>query len=152
VKYLTNTNQSEFLYIFKAYSTATPISFLLALIVYSVYPDAEAVTIKMNTLKDFFGIVIIGPFLETLIMVPIIALLKVFLRQQTMWIALWSALIWAGLHSLAVAVWGLVIFFGFFIYTLAFLSWDKISRKKAILITFGIHALNNATAFIISAL
>ncbi len=147
--YLTDIKQSEYIYILKAYATAMPVALTISLLTLLIFPNAENVDLDLATLSDFVFVVFVAPMLETLAMIPILALIKIFIKK-TVWIALVSALIWASFHSASVPKWGLVVFFSFFIFSISFLSWEKKSITKAIFVTFGIHASINATAFIVS--
>ena len=93
----------------------------------------------------FFMAVIIAPAVETLLMKPIFGLLKRFTLNRLVLVLL-SAAIWAGLHSLVSPVWGLSVFWGFVVYSSAFLAWWEKSLGLAYWVTFGLHALKNLTA------
>ncbi len=149
MKYLINTEQPECLYIIKAFVTITPIAFLVAILLHYFYPDAETIDAKLSTYSAIFIAVLINPIIETFIMIPILAFCKMVCRNHILLVALLSAIIWASLHCLLFPARGIVSFFTFFVLSLSFISWDKVSRKKAILVTFTIHALNNATAVIL---
>ncbi len=148
MKYLMDTKQSELMYVLKAFVTASTIALCFATVIVYLFPNAKASGQEFDTLTAFLLLVLVGTIAETLIMIPIFAAIKLFTKNIVK-IAFVSALIWAGIHSFSPSVWGLVTFSSFFIYSLAFLNWDSISRKKAIYITFGIHALKNASAFIL---
>jgi hypothetical protein len=62
-----------------------------------------------------------------------------------------SALIWAIMHSLQVPLWGFGVFTGFFFMTMAYQYWDAHSRGLALFVVMVIHALNNASVFILIA-
>ncbi len=149
MKFLIDTEQPEYLYIIKAFATVTPFAIFLAIVIYYVYSDTEQTPLELSKLSEIFWVILFIPFVETIIMIPILAFFKVVCRNHIFWVALWSALIWAGLHFLVIPAQGVVSFFTFLILSISFLSWDKISRKKAIFVTFTIHALNNATGVIL---
>ena len=87
------------------------------------------------------SVVVISPFVETLLMFLLLKLLQ-FVRNETL-VSLLSALVWAGLHSLAEPAWGLVIFGPFVVFSAAFLRWQRTSTREAIKVVFGIHAIHN---------
>lgn len=90
-------------------------------------------------------VLLAAPLLETLLMAPILALLTRLLPRRR-WVVLASALLWAGLHSLSVPVWGLCIFWTFAVFSSAFLAWRPRSFWHAYFVTAAVHALNNAVA------
>jgi len=143
-----NTKQSELIYVLKAFVTASAIALCLGTVIYYLFPNEKLPGQEFYTVTAYLLFILFGPIAETLIMIPIFATIKLFTRNVVK-TAFISALIWAGLHSFSPSVWGGVTFCSFFIYSIAFLSWDSISRKKAIYITFGIHALKNASAFVL---
>ncbi len=148
MKYLMDTKQPELMYVLKAFLTASIIALCLAAVIIYIFPNAKSSAQEFDALTTFLLLVLFGTIVETLIMIPIFAVIKLFTKHIVK-MAFVSALIWAGIHSFSPSVWGVVTFSSFFIYSLAFLNWDSISRKKAIYITFGIHALKNASAFIL---
>ena len=87
-------------------------------------------------------IVLIGPPLETLLMVPILWMLS-FLTKRQVPLAAMSACVWAVMHSLAAPAWGLCIFWPFFVFSCSYLTWRKRAFWRAILVTSCIHSLQN---------
>lgn len=150
-KYLLTTERGKINYVLTAYLIGIVISISIGFIVNSIYPHTEKVAVLKFNMVDFIGLVLFAPIVETMLMVPIIALLKlVFSRIYA--ICATSALIWATIHGLLVPIQAITIFPQFFIFTLAFLVWDKQSRKSAYLVVMSIHMLNNVTVFLIGAL
>jgi len=60
--------------------------------------------------------------------------------------AIGSALLWGVSHSLAVPVWGLVVWWPFLILSVALLTWRRRGLGTAVLLVAGIHAMQNAVA------
>ena len=88
------------------------------------------------------GVVGFSPFIETLLMSGPVLLLA---RWRGPVVAvLGSALIWAVAHSLEAARWGMVIWWPFLIFSIAFLTWRRRGYWTAVGVVFAIHALNNA--------
>lgn len=84
------------------------------------------------------------PWVETLLMWPILWTLKrVMGNQKIFGIALVSAVIFGCLHGLSGISWGLTATWGFFVFSLCFLEWEKKSRYAAILVTGSVHTVNN---------
>ena len=91
-------------------------------------------------------VVLIAPVAETLLMAPLLALLMRLWRGRRLEAALSSAAVWAFLHSLSALLWGLCVFWTFFVFSTAWLAWRPRSFAHACLVTAGIHALHNAVA------
>lgn len=90
----------------------------------------------------FFGIVIVSPLVETLMMAGIFWLLS-FLTRNLLHLAIASSIIWGLLHATTTPVWGVVILWAFFVFSCAFPAWRRNSWLKAVGITSAIHALHN---------
>lgn len=88
------------------------------------------------------GVVLFSPAIETLIMSGPVALVNRFAGPLAAVIG--SALLWAGAHSLEAARWGLVIWWPFLIFSIAYLAWRPRGYWAAIGVVAAIHALNNA--------
>lgn len=89
----------------------------------------------------FFMLVIFAPVIETLIMGAVLLLVE---RLAGFTSALFvSAVGWGIAHSLQAPAWGLVIWWPFLIFSLAFLVWRRRSLALAFVIPMAIHALQN---------
>ncbi len=93
------------------------------------------------------GGLIISPWLETLLMWPILGLVRIF-TQKPLEVALASGLIWGGLHSLAMPTWGLIAWWPFVVLSLCFMAWQKKSVGRAITVTALVHTCHNALPII----
>jgi hypothetical protein len=87
-------------------------------------------------------VLIAGPAIETLLLAFTLWLLSFFAKRKVV-LALVSALIWAGLHSLAAPAWGLVVFWPFFVFSCSYLAWRERSWGRAVWVTFCIHVFQN---------
>ena len=94
----------------------------------------------------FVGVVVFSPLIETIIMTGPIALLG--RRAGPVWAAVASAVLWAVAHSLLAARWGLVIWWPFLIFSIAYLTCRGAGYWRAVGIVFAIHALQNASPII----
>ena len=139
-KFLFDTEQGYLKYIFKSFLLAIVIAIPVALILYTIFPNADSVDI--NFAKIGFYVVVIGPILETLGMLLIFKIIQIF-TKDTMSICLVSAFIWAVFHSLITPLHGLVIFSTFLIYSIAFKVWEKQSVLAGFTVVLLIHMLNN---------
>jgi hypothetical protein len=90
-----------------------------------------------------FGALIFSPWLETLLMWPILGLIRCFTRKP-LWIASVSAVIWGGLHASEIPASGLITWWPFLVFSLCFLEWQKKSTGKAIAVTALVHTCQNA--------
>lgn len=96
------------------------------------------------------SLVLIGPFLETLIMAAVLEILVRVVRPGVAVIL--SAVLWGLAHSFgglltgigAVPTWGLVVWWPFLILSIVYLTWRGHGRFKAILVATAIHGLQNA--------
>jgi len=90
----------------------------------------------------FIWLVIIGPPLETLLMGGGLWILS-FITKRPVRLAIISAFVWAGLHSLMAPAWGLGVIWPFFVFSCSYLSWRRCSWWRAILVTSCVHAFQN---------
>ena len=90
----------------------------------------------------FIGLVIIGPPLETLLMGGLFRILS-FITKRPVRLAIISAIIWAGVHSLLAPAWGLGVIWPFFVFSCSYLGWRRCSWRRAILVTSCVHAFQN---------
>ena len=98
----------------------------------------------------FFFLVVLGPILETLMMVPVLWLLRrMFSSRLT--VAILSAVLWAVLHALQSPAQGVSALWGFFVLSSAFLGWRQRSLLAAFWVTCALHALNNLTVWTLLA-
>jgi len=88
------------------------------------------------------GIAVISPIIETLLMSLIFLILSFFIRSG-LTLAIISAILWGLLHSLLAPAWGLIVWWPFFVFSCAYLTWRKQSWLKAVWVTTCIHFLQN---------
>ncbi len=90
----------------------------------------------------FFGVVVLSPVLETMLMSPILWAVS-HLAQKPVVLAMLSACVWALLHSLAAPAWGLIVAWPFYVFSRAYLAWRPYGWWKAVGVTASIHAFQN---------
>lgn len=112
------------------------------LAVSGVMTEERAPTFEGNPLLVLFMIVLIGPPIETFLMVPILWILS-FLTKREVPLAAMSACVWAAVHSLLEPAWGLGVIWPFFVFSCSYLTWRKRSFWRAILITSCVHSFQN---------
>jgi hypothetical protein len=149
-KLLANTQQPIKLYIIKVTLLAVSIGLPIAYLLGFFFPDAEVPDFEVDVHLFVTG-VLFGPVIETVLMIPIIALLRK-ITQNIYYVSIFSAFFWGVIHSLQAPLWGVGVFTLFFLLTIAYQNWDVRSRGHALLVVTSIHALNNAVAIAIGAL
>lgn len=102
----------------------------------------------LMTLSFFSELVVKAPWTETLIMWPILFVLRLILGN-TMWVPVASGLIWGNLHALGGLQWGVSQIWSFFVLSVCFLEWEKKSRGLAILVTGLLHMWANLVGFML---
>ena len=98
---------------------------------------------KGSALGLFIGLVIISPPLETLLMGGGLWILS-FITKRPVRLAVFSAIIWAVVHSLIAPAWGLGVIWPFFVFSCSYLGWRRRSWWHAILVTSCVHAFQNS--------
>jgi hypothetical protein len=95
----------------------------------------------------FFAVaaILIAPWAETLLMWPILWILKRFI-QSPLWVASASAVVWGMLHGLNAVGHGLTATWMFLVFSLCFLEWEKKSKLTAIGVTALLHMCQNSVA------
>ena len=106
---------------------------------------------SLTTSMLFWELVVKAPWTETLIMWPILFLLRLILGN-TIWVPVVSGLIWGNLHAFGGAQSGLSQIWGFFVLSVCFLEWEKKSKGLAILVTGLSHTCTNLVAFLLLCL
>ncbi len=93
------------------------------------------------------AVVLVSPFVETLILAgPVTFLARRFGPTVAV---VGSAALWAGAHSLLWARWGLVIWWPFLIFSIAFVTWRERGFWRATVLVTAIHALQNLVPMIL---
>lgn len=143
-RFLFETDPFAPRYIVKAWLTALLPSIALSALVRLAAADVAAPQFPGEAAPLVLLVVFVGPALETLLLaLPLLALNRLFGPGPAV---VGSALIWAIVHSLVVAVWGLVIWWAFLIMSIAFLTWRREGLLWALGVAFAIHALQNGFA------
>src|SRR5262245_15852357 len=120
---IQNTNQRLLSYVWKAAVISTVSAIVTAIAIRQLLPHAAPPMGPAPPVVVFFLAVVFAPPVETLLMIPVLAFIRLVVKDRVS-VALFSAAIWAGLHSLTSLYWGIVVFFPFFVFSMCFLSWD----------------------------
>lgn len=141
---LRNTDQPIRSYVWRAWLVlfipTVPIS-IIATVAGIPGPD-----IPSDRLGSFaVGAILIAPWAETLLMLPILWILKRFIGS-TLWVAFASAVIWGMLHALNAIGHGLTAAWMFLVLSVCYLEWEKKSQATAIGVTTLLHMCQNSLA------
>ena len=103
-------------------------------------------------LLDLLGITLVSPIIETYLLVAVIHWVERAISSNKIKTAIYSALFFSILHSILVPMWGVFVFWGFFIYSLALISRNNHGHRDGIYITITLHSLNNTFVWILIAI
>ena len=121
-------------------------SLMLAAIVRAILPQGDAP--DFSALQELgpgvilFSLVVFAPVVETLIMGCVLLVLQLFMRPG--YAVIVSAAGWAVAHSMQAAIWGLVIWWPFLIFSLLFVVWRQRSLWLAFLLPALVHMMQNS--------
>jgi hypothetical protein len=139
---LSDCNQPKLRYLGRALLADLPVAFAVGLVLNWVtktsWPEFPAEALP----RLFFALCVFAPLVETLGMAIIIWVLR-RVMTRTEYVPWVTALICAGLHSLAKPLWGIEIFWSFVIFSLCYTAWEKKSFLQAFWMTAVLHALHN---------
>lgn len=129
-------------YILKGWLLTLLPSLVLAGIVGTIFGEAQGPEFGQPGLLLLFALVVFAPVVETLIMVPPLLLLNRLFGPTPA--AILSALGWAIAHSLQATLWGLIIWWPFFVFSSILLVWRRRSLATGMALVMAIHAMQNA--------
>lgn len=127
---------------------AIPIVVIVIALFGTRLPADDPLVPSLMTLTFFWELVVKAPWTETLIMWPILFLLRLILGN-TILVPVASGLIWGNLHAFGGEQWGVSQTWSFFILSVCFLEWEKKSKGLAILVTGLLHMWANLVAFLL---
>jgi hypothetical protein len=134
---LRNTDQPVLSYIWRAWLITFIPAFLIGVITSQF---GEPVSLPDRSVMSWIvGALLIAPWVETLVMWPVLGVLKRLVRRP-LWVAVASGVIFGLLHLRG---WGTPQMWGFFIFSLCFLEWQKKSIGRAITVTALVHMCHN---------
>src|SRR6266705_301091 len=139
---LSDCNQPRTRYLGRALLADLPVTFAVGLMLNWITGTTWPQPSLENLPGLFFGLGVRAPLVETFAMAVIIWVLRRIVRR-TEYLPLVTALICAGLHSLAKPLWGIEIFWSFVIFSLCYVTWEKKSVLQAFWLTAILHALHN---------
>ncbi|MDX2219582.1 MAG: hypothetical protein SF172_11210 [Burkholderiales bacterium] len=148
LKFLFEPNTSLFRYC----AAAVPMAMIpSAILVGLAWIAAELLGIDMRsvpkpvlepTLTELAGAVFIGPLVETAILAIVVYVLSRWINTA-MLVATCSALIWGGLHAMAAPFWFFGTVWSFFVFSAAFIAWERKSFSQGFIAASVPHAAIN---------
>jgi membrane protease YdiL (CAAX protease family) len=142
-EFLFRQDEGKVAYVLKAWLLALLPSFVLSGLVNVVLKPTSGPDIPTEGSLPLLLLIVAGPLVETLIMIlMILGLRRLFGAGPAVVL---SALLWGIGHSLASPIWGLVVWWPFLIFSIAFLTWRERGMGTAILMVTAIHGLQNGT-------
>ena len=147
IKFLTDPEQGVFKYLAKSYLLAFIPAQVLALFISFMNIDGSnsddyLLDQSEQILEIIAGFVFIAPIIETILMALFITAISLIIKNVYT-VSFITALIAGLIHSLFIPFWGIHTFWPFFIFSMAFLTWRRISFIKGFLMANAIHLLYN---------
>ncbi|MGQ3054784.1 MAG: hypothetical protein ACT6S0_23600 [Roseateles sp.] len=103
---------------------------------------------REGTFKEFFGMVVFAPLVETLLLAGLLALLSRMSRRPV-FVAAASSVLWGCLHGSFGLLWLVGTFWSFYIFSCSYLAWRAQAWWKAYVAAALPHAVLNLTAFLL---
>jgi hypothetical protein len=120
-----------------------PLSILIALLLMAAGYSRGADTVRPpDAAVAAFGVLVLSPLIETILLAATITLLSRLFRSPYS-IAVGSAVVWAVLHSLLWAPWGIIIAWLFYVMSRSYIAWRPLGFARAFFIVVFIHAAHN---------
>jgi hypothetical protein len=145
---LSDCNQSPLRYLALALLADLPVTVAIAFVLNQVtgtsWPEFPAESLPRLLLV----MCVFVPLVETLGIALLVWALRRFTKLSK-YLPLITALICAGLHTLAKLYWGLEIFWAFLIFALCYVTWEKKSLVHAFVLTAILHALHNLVPMLV---
>jgi len=153
VRTLLDTNVPTLNYVFRAFAIGFFPAMVIAIVLFislsSVinFPQVS----EQDEVVTYIYALFVAPWLETLMMWPILSLLR-WINKNIFWVAIASAIIWGAIHAMGNIAQGLTVIWVFFVFSMSFLAWREKSLGRAILVTSLIHFCHNTVTMSLAAL
>ncbi len=139
---LSNADQPRSTYLGRALLADLPVTVVVSFAITKL-TGIPAPGLPWETLpRVLLAMCVFAPLVETFGLAVIISVLR-RMRTRPELVPWATALVCAGLHSLARPLWGLEVLWGFLIFTLCYVAWAKKSPLHAFWMTVSLHALHN---------
>ena len=147
IKFITDPEQGFFKYLVKSYLLAfIPVQVLALFISFMNIDGSNSDDYLLDQSEQILeivaGFVFIAPIIETILMALFITAISLIIKNVYT-VSFITALIAGLIHSLFIPFWGIHTFWPFFIFSMAFLTWRRISFIKGFLMANAIHLLYN---------
>ena len=142
--FLFDTEQPKTFYVLKTWLLTFIPSIVLGAVITGLAPAAPMPEFGGTGLAVYLLLILFAPVVETFIMVPPLLLLNRLFGETAAVVG--SALLWGLLHSWAVPIWGLIVWWPFLIFSTIILAWRRISLATGMVLTIAVHALQNGVA------
>ena len=147
IKFITDPEQGVFKYLVKSYLLAfIPVQVLALFISFMNIDGSNSDDYLLDQSEQILeivaGFVFIAPIIETILMALFITAISLIIKNVYT-VSFITALIAGLIHSLFIPFWGIHTFWPFFIFSMAFLTWRRISFIKGFLMANAIHLLYN---------
>lgn len=142
--FLFDTSHPKTPYVLKAWALSLLPSLALSLLAVSIAENTPAPDLGGTGVVAYAMVVLFAPVVETFLMVPPILLLNRFFGPAAA--AIGSALLWGLLHSLAMPLWGFIIWWPFLIFSTIIVAWRRKSVATGMVLVILVHAMQNAVA------
>jgi membrane protease YdiL (CAAX protease family) len=142
--FLFRTDPVAARYVVKAWALMLGPSLILGWVAARLFPEAPGPNFNVETVGPWmtaFSLVFFAPAVETLILAPLVLLLRRFFGFGPAAIA--GAVLWGIAHSLAAPTWGLIVWWPFLIMSIGLMTWRSDGLWKAIALVMIVHALQN---------
>lgn len=146
--FLFDIEQGYLKYIFKASLLVLLIALPVAITLTAIFPDLPLISEKLHPIDDAFWLILLAPLLETALMAGLFLIINIF-TKNFMAACLLSAVFWAVFHGVSFPIQGIAAFFSFFIFSVAFNVWWKISFWAGFLVTMTIHMILNTVVTVL---
>ncbi len=143
LKVLHDTEGPAGRYVLRAWAIAFLPALPIGALVTAAFGSIHEKILRQPPVPTVLSMVLLSPLLETLTMQAFLFVIRRFTRAPRS-VVLWSAAVWALVHSLLWPPSGLIVFWPFLVFSVVFLAWEPVSRAKAYAMTAAVHAAYNA--------
>lgn len=139
---LSDSDQPKAAYLGRALLADLPVTIAVSFAL-TQFTGIPAPGLPWETLpRVLLAMCVFAPLVETFGMVVLFWILRRVVRRAAL-VPFAAALVCAGLHSLARPLWGIEVFWGFLIFSLCYLAWEKKSPLQGFWMTAILHSLHN---------
>ncbi|PSW59747.1 hypothetical protein C0W54_18975 [Photobacterium kishitanii] len=150
--FILNNNININIYIIKSIFLACLLAFISISIIMLFFDFIDKSSpSEILGLIDVFGIIVVSPLIETIIILIIVNFMSKFISNLIL-ISIMVSLFFAILHSMTNKFWGFVIFFPFVVYVISYQVWCLKSYKYGFFVCLFTHAGVNTISVVLMLL